>query len=73
MKRNVLLASLTGAAALAVSALSAQAASVPQPLAGIAADQASLVETVHWRRHHHRHWRWNWHHRRHHHRHYRWW
>jgi hypothetical protein len=67
MTRNVLLASLTGAAALAVSALSVQAAPALQPLAGISTDQAKLAETVHWRRHHHHHhWRWHRHHRHHH-------
>jgi Spy/CpxP family protein refolding chaperone len=64
MTRNVLLASLAGAAALAVSAFSAQAAPTLQ-LSGLTANQAGAVESVNWRRYN-----WRWHHR--HHRHHRW-
>jgi len=77
MRRLVALSVVTGALALMFTASIAQAT----PASGVAGkftptvQSSSLVDQVHWRRHHHRHWRWHRHHRgwrwRHHHR--RWW
>ena len=75
MSRNALIASLAGAIALGVSALSAQAASVPMSNAGI---DNGLVQKAHYRyyrHHHHRYYGYGYyyyyHHHHHHHHYYR--
>ena len=79
MSRNALIAGLAGAIALGVSALSAQAASVPMSNAGI---DSGLVQKAHYRyyrHHHHRYYGYYYHHHhhpyyyRHHHHHHRYW
>jgi hypothetical protein len=72
MSRNALIASLAGAIALGVSALSAQAAPVPMSNAGI---DSGLVQQAHYRyygHHHHRYYGGYYYFRRHHH-HHRYW
>jgi hypothetical protein len=67
MSRNALIASLAGAIALGMSALSAQAASVPMSNAGI---DNSLVQKAHYRyyrHHHHRYYGYGYYYRHHHH------
>jgi len=72
MSRNALIASLAGAIALGVSALSAQAASVPMSDAGI----HSLVQKSHYYYYRHHHWYYGdgyyWRHHHHHHHDYYW-
>ena len=60
MSRNALLASLAGAMALGLGAISAQAA--PAPMSGVRANASELVQKANWRsyrhhRHHYRFWR----------------
>jgi hypothetical protein len=67
MSRNALIASLAGAIALGMSALSAQAASVPMGNAGI---NSGLVQKAHYRyyrHHHHRYYGYGYGYYRHHH------
>jgi hypothetical protein len=67
MSRNVLIASLAGALALGVSALSAQAASLPMSGTG---GNVSLVQKTHYRHHrHHHHQYYGYYYYRHHHHH----
>jgi hypothetical protein len=69
MSRNALIASLAGAIALGMSALSAQATSVPMSNAGI---DNSLVQKAHYRyyrHHHHRYYGYGYYYRHHHHHH----
>jgi hypothetical protein len=68
MSRNALIASLAGAITLGVSALSAQAASVPVSDAGIS---SGLVQRAHYRHYrHHRYYDYYYYRRHHHHHHY---
>jgi len=75
MSRNALIASLAGALALGLSALSAQAASVPMSDVGVHSGNVSLVQKAHYRHYrHYRHHRYYRHYRHHrHYRYYRWW
>ena len=70
MTRNTLLASFAGAAALALSAFSAQALPTVAKFDGAANASTNLIAKANFR-----HWRWHRHHRRHHrhHRHHRHW
>jgi len=77
MSRKALIAGLAGAIALGVSALSAQAASVPMSNAGI---ESGLVQKAHYRyyRHHHHRYYYPYYHHHHHnyyyrHHHHRYW
>jgi hypothetical protein len=70
MSRNALIATLAGAIALGVSALSAQAASVPMGNVGI---DSGLVQKAHYhyyRHHHHRYYGYYYGHHHHHHHHF---
>jgi hypothetical protein len=67
MSRNALIASLAGAIALGVSALSAQAASVPLVNAGISSGLVQKAHYRYYRHHHHRYYGYGYGYYRHHH------
>jgi len=69
MSRNALIASLAGAIALSVSALSAQAASVPMSNASVDSGLVQKAYYGYYRRHHHRYYSDGYYYYRHHHHH----